>query len=352
MINKKEPKFIDITVSEGGFRVHHNVLPEQVGEIAKELDRSHIRYVEICHGIGAGSKDKHGIGLCKDKDLLISAKNAAPDLNYCVYFPQYPFSLKEIDNLQDYYSLGRVKINFDNPEGCFDHVKKLKALNKMVVAQLQRVHLSKPEDSAKAASILEDMGVDIIMLSDNFGSMSPTDVQDYLMAIKVKTKTPLGFHGRNYTDRAMINTLTAIEQGCEWIDASILGMGRGSGVTCLEVLISVLQRKNIRNDIDLLELSRAAKWNVLPSLKSLSRVRITDLCFSKYKIDYYPPELLERFSEILNTSLGSFLKSIRVKYPKTIQLDDSVLKKVLAEENLDWDVVMEFINTGEIPYQG
>jgi len=191
MTSIPEPKIIDVTVSEGGFRVNHNLLPQQVADLARETQRSNLRYMEVCHGIGIGSYQIQQIGLCSDKELLLAAKEEAPDLKYCVYVPPLPHSLKELENLNELFDIGRVKVNIDDPLKSFDQIKKIKSYKKTVIAQLLRIHLKPPEQSADAAKKLEDLGADVLILTDNFGSMSPEEVGVYIDAVKSEVKIPL-----------------------------------------------------------------------------------------------------------------------------------------------------------------
>jgi 4-hydroxy 2-oxovalerate aldolase len=51
---------------------------------------------------------------------------------------------------------------------------------------------------------------------------------------------------------ALINTLTAIECGAEWVDATVLGMGRGAGNLKLELLLTFLNKQGLDVDFNVL----------------------------------------------------------------------------------------------------
>src|SRR5690606_31594235 len=65
--------------------------------------------------------------------------------------------------------------------------------------------------------------------------------------VKSKTNVPLGFHGHNNLEMALINSLKALECGCKIIDATITGMGRGAGNLRTELLLTYLNSKNLIN---------------------------------------------------------------------------------------------------------
>ena len=84
---------------------------------------------------------------------------------------------------------------------------------------------------------------DYLYLVDSFGAIFPSELKTILKDIKKLTNVKLGFHGHNNLELALANTLTAIEEGVEIVDSTILGMGRGSGNLKTELLLSTLSKK-------------------------------------------------------------------------------------------------------------
>jgi 4-hydroxy 2-oxovalerate aldolase len=348
MTETLQPKIIDITISEGGFLVNQNLLPEQIADLVMQLKIANLSYVEVCNGMGIGTFRKGGPGLYDDKVLLEAARKAAPKLTYGIYVPPIRNSLLEMDRLMDLFEMARVKVNLGEVSLGLDHIKKLRSHKKKVLAQILRVHLSSPREVADIAKQLEDMGADIISITDNFGSMSPEDVKTYIETIKGHSKIPLGFQGHNNTWRAIANSIAALEAGAEWLDASLLGAGRGAGITPLEILVSLLHRKGLRKDIHLEALTLAAKWYAMPALHRIPMVTYMDLLFAKHKIDFYAPSLLENLADILEMDPEKFLLSLKDKVQRKGQIQDSDLREYLAKEKLDLDVVMDYLKTGEL----
>lgn len=85
--------------------------------------------------------------------------------------------------------------------------------------------------------------VDVIYMVDSFGSISPDEIAPILRRVKEVSKCDIGFHGHNNLQLGLINTYTAIENGVEFVDSTILGMGRGAGNLNLELLLTYLNRK-------------------------------------------------------------------------------------------------------------
>ena len=86
---------------------------------------------------------------------------------------------------------------------------------------------------------------DYFYMVDSYGGVYPTDVIETIDIVREKAgDISLGFHGHNNLELALINTLTAIDNGCSMVDATITGIGRGAGNVKTELLLTALNAKN------------------------------------------------------------------------------------------------------------
>ncbi len=88
---------------------------------------------------------------------------------------------------------------------------------------------------------------DYFYMVDSYGGVYPKDVIQTINLVKENTSVPLGFHGHNNLELALINSITAIENGVDIIDATITGMGRGAGNLKTELLLTYL---NSNDDLE------------------------------------------------------------------------------------------------------
>lgn len=119
---------------------------------------------------------------------------------------------------------------------------------------------------------------DYFYLVDSYGGVYPKDVSETFQLVKEFTDCKLGFHGHNNLELALINTLTAIENGAEIIDTTITGMGRGPGNLKTELLLTVFSAiHNLEVDFNALsktvdafsELQKQHEWGTnLPYMVS------------------------------------------------------------------------------------
>lgn len=94
--------------------------------------------------------------------------------------------------------------------------------------------------------------VNLFCMVDSFGGIFPEEVKQIYNEVKAQTNVPIGFHGHNNLQLGLINTLTAIECGVEYVDATILGMGRGAGNLNMELLLTILNKQGLDVDFNVL----------------------------------------------------------------------------------------------------
>lgn len=88
-------------------------------------------------------------------------------------------------------------------------------------------------------SVLNDF-CDLFCMVDSFGGVTPEDVTNIYKEVRANTTVPVGFHGHNNLQLGLINTITAMKLGVDYVDATILGMGRGAGNLNMELLLTYL----------------------------------------------------------------------------------------------------------------
>jgi 4-hydroxy 2-oxovalerate aldolase len=102
-------------------------------------------------------------------------------------------------------------------------------------------------DLEEALDDLSKSRVPIIYLVDSFGAFYSEDIdtlsQKYMAALPEKT---IGIHTHNNQQLAFANTIAAIINGANYLDASLYGIGRGAGNCPLELLISFLKNPKFK----------------------------------------------------------------------------------------------------------
>ncbi len=150
--------------------------------------------------------------------------------------------------------LVRVAAHFTEIEQCQPVVAHLKQLGYTVGLNLMQA-AGKPAEKISELSALVNswQAVDILYFADSFGSMDFAEVSRVTKAMQAGWPGELGIHTHNNKSMAVQNTLHAIEQGINYLDATVLGMGRGAGNAELEILLCELTHSGL-GQFNLLEL--------------------------------------------------------------------------------------------------
>ena len=94
--------------------------------------------------------------------------------------------------------------------------------------------------------------IDVLCMVDSFGGITPEEVVSICSDLKNRLSCRIGFHGHNNLQFAMANTLAAVSAGCDVVDSTILGMGRGAGNLPTELLLTYLNSKGLDLDFNVL----------------------------------------------------------------------------------------------------
>ena len=147
-------------------------------------------------------------------------------------------------------SVVRVATHVTEADVSAQHIQAAKRMDYMAVGFLMMVHMLEPEEIAEQAKKMESYGADYINLADSAGALLPDQVKARVEAVRAAVNIPVGFHAHNNLSLAVANSLAAIDAGASYIDATLRGLGAGSGNTQLEVLAGVLERKGIETGLD------------------------------------------------------------------------------------------------------
>lgn len=88
--------------------------------------------------------------------------------------------------------------------------------------------------------------LEAVSFADSFGAFIPEDIENYINKLKSLGFDKIGFHSHNNLQLAFANALKAIECGAGIVDASIFGMGRGSGNLPIEILTGYLEKTGVK----------------------------------------------------------------------------------------------------------
>ena len=179
-----------------------------------------------------------------------------------------------------------------------------------------RVFLNLMQIDAIESSILIDTikqikkwnNIEVFYFADSFGNLNNHLISDIINTIKSVWNGEIGIHAHDNKGHALINSLDAIDFGVNYVDATILGMGRGAGNTKMENLL----------------------------------VEITDKSIGKYNPDAIFPLALREFSQLQEkykwgSSVYYYLSAVHGIHPTYIQ-------EMLGDGRYDTDQILSAIS--------
>lgn len=116
---------------------------------------------------------------------------------------------------------------------------------------------------------LESDGADQIAIKDMAGLLHPTTAVELIRKLKSSISVPLSLHTHTTTGVALLNVITGMMNGVDYIDTAITPFAGGSSHTPVEVLIPFAEELGLDHGLDIAYIDRAQKvlFEVFDELK-------------------------------------------------------------------------------------
>ncbi|WP_433945812.1 aldolase catalytic domain-containing protein [Paenibacillus sp. SN-8-1] len=244
-------KIVDCTIRDGGLVNNWDFSVEFVQQLYAGLNEAGVDYMEI--------------GYKNSPKLLSGADSAGPWRFLNDEFLRKVIPQKGTTKLSALVDIGRVDENDILPrsESMLDLIRVacyIKDVDK-ALQLVQTFHdrgyettlnimaLSNVMENEliEAFEMINESVVDVVYIVDSYGSLDYKDME-YLVQ-KFKTHLPnkrLGVHTHNNMQLAFSNTLVAAQNGVEFLDASVYGMGRAAGNCPTELLVTHLKNTHYK----------------------------------------------------------------------------------------------------------
>ena len=243
---REEIKVIDCTVRDGGLMNKWQFSDTFVRNVYNSLADAAVDYMEIGYLSSASAFDAKEFGawkFCHEKDLKKIIGSGEKRIKLSAMADIGRIEMDDIPIASD-SSLDMIRIacyvhQVDTAIALAHHCKDKgyeTTINLMAVSTVGLRELNE---------CLEDLNkskVPIIYLVDSFGAFYSEDIdtlaQKYIERLPGKV---IGAHFHNNQQLAFANTISAIINGVNFLDATLYGIGRGAGNCPLELLLSFLK---------------------------------------------------------------------------------------------------------------
>ncbi|MDU1906126.1 MAG: aldolase catalytic domain-containing protein [Dysgonomonas sp.] len=240
-------ELLDCTLRDGGYYTNWDFDRNLTTNYFQAMEKLPISYIEIGYRSLVEDGYKGEYNYCPNY-LLTHIRSLMPTKKIGIILNEKEVKPEDIDTLlsfpQGTIDVVRMAIDPQNVKRAGETARLIKERGFEVGFNV--MYMSKWAEYPNFFSEIETLNgvVDSFSMVDSFGSMFPEGVTEITKTLKSKLTCRIGFHGHNNLELAFANTLAAIDAGCDIIDATITGMGRGAGNLRTELLLSYLSSRH------------------------------------------------------------------------------------------------------------
>ena len=306
-------KVLDATLRDGGLVNEFRFSDEFVKAIYLANIRAGVDYMEFGY---KGDKsmfdvDKFGpLKFCDDEYIRSIVGENNTDLKIGIMADVGRCNYKEDihDASESPVDLIRVATYLHQIPTAVSMIEDAKNKGYEVSCNIMAISNARESDIEAALDILGKSPVDVLYIVDSFGSLYPEQIARTINIYREyaeKYNKKLGIHAHNNQQLAFANTIEAVGDGVDWLDATYAAMGRGAGNCAMELLLGFLKnpKYNVYPAIQFIE-------KYMPALREAGAVWGYDFQYMMTGLLNQHPRSAIEFTKEKRTDYSEFYKEI------------------------------------------
>jgi 4-hydroxy 2-oxovalerate aldolase len=238
-----EITLLDVTLRDGGYVNEHSWSRADAMTVLASCTAARLSYSEV----GYFRPARHEVdgaarpASCCPPDYLRTLHEHHPELTLVAMVHSRDVALDDYRMLRELgVGMVRMPAQLALLPSLPRHVEAARNAGLRVTLNLIRVSELSTGEVVEAARLADECGAEAFYLADSNGGLFPDRVTELVRASAGAAGIPLGFHAHDGLSLAFINSLTALQAGCTYLDASLAGMGKGGGNLSLELIVGYL----------------------------------------------------------------------------------------------------------------
>ena len=242
-------RVIDATLRDGGLVNDFYFTDEFVTALYKTNIKAGVDYMEFGYKASREMFDENKFGkwkFCRDDDIRAIVGENDTDLKIAVMADVGRCDYKQdiISRCDSPIDLIRVATYLHTIPAAVDMIENAKNKGYEVSCNIMAISNAQESDLRIALDTLGQTPVDVFYIVDSYGSLYPEQIAriaDAYMEFADKYNKKVGIHAHNNMQLAFANTIEAVGDGVDWLDATYASMGRGAGNCAMELLLGLLR---------------------------------------------------------------------------------------------------------------
>jgi len=248
-------KVVDATLRDGGLVNDFYFTDEFVRALYEANIRAGVDYMEMGYKASREMFDESKFGkwkFCDDDAIREIVGDNDTGLKIAVMADVGRCNYKKdiVSRSESPIDLIRVATYLNTIPAAADMIEDAKKKGYEVSCNIMAISSGQESDLRVALDILGKTSVDVFYIVDSYGSLYPEQIAriaDTYMEFAGKYGKKLGIHAHNNQQLAFANTIEAVGDGVDWLDATYSGMGRGAGNCAMELLLGFLRNPKYNN---------------------------------------------------------------------------------------------------------
>lgn len=261
---RPEIRVLDATLRDGGLVNNFNFTDEFVKDLYQTNIKAGVDYMELGYKASTEMFDEKKFGkwkFCKEDDINAIFGDNPSDVKLSIMADVGRCDYKNVivNRADSALDMIRVATYINTIPAAIDMIEDAHRKGYETTCNIMAISSSGEQDWKTALEMIGKSSVDAIYIVDSYGSLYPEQIAriaDIYCGIAAKYGKEVGMHAHNNQQLAFANTIEAVGDGVNFLDATYGCMGRGAGNCAMELLLGFLKNP---------------KYNLYPALQFIEK---------------------------------------------------------------------------------